>query len=170
MMTDNKAPTIQLSLEARQVIWRIFGDGLVPKKKQTWHDLVGPIIQSRLGKTHEADRVIAEIQSWFDLDCGASQLRPDMSVPVAEMIIDGIGRALSETTGVRNYDTAFWAMGSIGTDVAAAIIRSSWCPEQIDAFAAYALDTLERLHEKGEIINPKYVFWTGHSGRQGTPQ
>ena len=169
MMTGNKAPTIQLPLEARQVIWRIFGDGLLPKKEQTWHDLVGPIIQSRLGKTHEADRVIAEIQSWFDPDRGASQLRPDMSVPVAEMIIDGIGRTLSETTGVRNHDTAFWAMGSIGTDIATAIIRSSWRPKRIDAFAAYALDTLERLYEKGEIINPKYVFGRDIQGAKARP-
>ena len=169
MMTSNKAPTIQLPLEARQVIWRIFGDGLLPKKEQTWHDLVGPIIQSRLGKTHEADRVIAEIQSWFDPDRGASQLRPDMSVPVAEMIIDGIGRTLSETTGVRNHDTAFWAMGSIGTDIATAIIRSSWRPKRIDAFVAYALDTLERLYEKGEIINPKYVFGRDIQGAKARP-
>ena len=169
MMTDNKASTIQLPLEASQVIWRIFGDGLVPKKEQTWHDLVGPIIQSRLGRTHEADRVIAEIQSWFDPDRGASQLRPDMSVPVAEMIIHGIGKALSETNGIRNHDTAFWAMGSIGKDVAAAIIRSSWRPEQIDAFAAYSLDTLERLYEKGEIINPKYVFGRDIQGAKARP-
>ena len=158
MMAGNKVPTIQLPVEARQAIWRIFGNGLAPKKQQTWHDLVGPIIRHRLGKTHEAGRAILEIRGWFDPDGGASQLRPDMSEPVAEMIIDGIGRSLSETAGVGNHDTAFWAMGSIGPDVAAAIIRASWCPEQIEAFAVYALDTLESLHEKGEIIDPKYVF------------
>ena len=168
-MTSNKVPINQLPLEAKQAIWRIFGNGLAPKKQRTWHDLVGPIIQSRLGKNDEADRIIAEVQSWFDLDGGTSQLRPDMKEPVAEMIIDGIGRALSETTGVRNHDTAFWAMGSVGTDVAAAIIRSSWGPEQIDAFAAYALDTLERLHEKGEIINPKYVFGRDIQGARARP-
>ena len=158
MMAGNKVPTIQLPLEARHAIWRIFGNGLAPKKQQTWHDLAAPIIQSRLGKTDESGRVIAEIRGWFDPDGGASQLRPDMREPVAEMIIDGIGRALSETAGVGNHDTAFWAMGSIGPDVASAIIRSSWRPEQIEAFAGYALDTLERLHGKGEIIDPKYVF------------
>ena len=158
MMAGNKVPTIQLPLEARQAMWRIFGNGLAPKKQQTWYDLVGPIIRHRLGNTHEADRVIAQIRGWFDYDGGASQLRADMSEPVAEMIIDGIGKALSETAGVGNHDTAFWAMGSIGPDVAAAIIRSSWRPEQIEAFAVYALDTLESLHEKGEIIDPKYVF------------
>ena len=158
MMAGNKVPTIQLPLNARQAMWRIFGNGLAPKKQQTWHDLVGPIIQSRLGKTDEAERAVAEIQSWFDPDGGANQLSPDMSEPVAEMIIDGIGRALSDTTGFRNHDTAFWAMGSIAPDVSAAIIRSSWRPEQIDAVAAYVLDTLESLHEKGEIIDPRYAF------------
>lgn len=168
-MTGNKAPTIQLPLEARQIIWRIFGDGLAPKKQRTWHDLAGPIIQSRLGKTQEADRIIAEIQSWFDPDGCTSQLRLDIKEPVAEMIIDGIGRALSETTGIRNHDTAFWAIGSIGTDIAAAIIRSSWRPKQINAFAAYALDTLEGLYEKGEIINPKYVFGRDIQGAKARP-
>ena len=158
MMTDNKVPINELPLGARQAIWRIFGNGLSPKKQRTWYDLVGPIIQSRLGKSDQADRVIAEIQSWFDPDGGTSQLRPDMKEPVAEMIIHGIGRDLSETTGVRNHDTAFWAIGWIGTDIAAAIIRSSWRPEQIESFVAYALDNLESLHEKGEIINPKYVL------------
>ena len=168
-MTSNKVPINQLPLEAKQAIWRIFGNGLAPKKHRMWHDLVGPIIQNRLGKNDEADRIIAEVQSWFVLDGGASQLRPDMKEPVAEMIIDGIGRALSETTGVRNHDTAFWAMGSISTDFAAAIIRSSWRPEQIDAFAAYALDILERLHEKGEIINPKHVFGRDIQGARARP-
>ena len=157
-MAGNKVPAVQLPLEVRLVVWRIFGDGLAPKKEKTWHDLVAPVILHRLGKTHEADRAIAQIRGWFDPDGGASQLRPDMTQPVAEMIIDGIGGALSETNGVGNHDTAFWAMGSICPDVSAAIIRSSWRPEQIDAVAAYVLDTLESLHGKGDIIDPKHAF------------
>ena len=77
--------------------------------------------------------------------------------PVAEMIIDGIRVELSGTSGIGNHDTAFWAMGSINPDLAASIIRSSWSPEQMDSFARYAVDTLERLHGQGEIFDPKHV-------------
>ena len=48
-------------------------------------------------------------------------------------------------------------MGSIGSEVAATIMRSTWSPEQIGKFAAYVLDTLERLDRKGNIIDPKHV-------------
>ena len=156
-MTSNAPPTIHLSVVAQQVIWRIFGNGLAPLKQSTCRDLVEPIIQKQLRKTDEADRAIAEIRSWLDPDGGPNQLRPDMSEAVAEIIIDGIREALSATTGIENHDTAFWAMGSIRSDLSAPIMRASWSPEHIDRFAAYALDTLESLHEKGNIIDPKHI-------------
>ena len=157
MTTSYETPTIQLSEVAQHAIWRIFGNGLAPLKQSTCRDLVEPIIQKQLQKTDEADQAIAEIHSWFDPDGGPNQLREDMSEPVAEIIIDGIREALSPTTGIENHDTAFWAMGSIRLDLSAPIMRASWSPEQIDRFTAYALDTLERLHEKGNIIDPKHI-------------
>ena len=157
MTTSNETSTTQLSDVAQHAIWRIFGSGLAPLKQSTCRDLVEPIIQKQLGKTGEADRAIAEIRSWFDPDGGPNQLRPDVSEPVAEIIIDGIRDALLATTGIENHDTAFWAMGSIRTDLSAPIILASWSPEQIDRFAAYALDTLEDLHKKGNIIDPKHI-------------
>ena len=157
MTTSNETSTIQLCVVAQHAIWRIFGNGLAPLKQSTCRDLVEPIVQKQLRKTNEADLAIAEIRSWFDPDGGPNQLRPDMSEPVAEIIIDGIREALSATTGIENHDTAFWAMGSIRSDLSAPIMRASWSPEQIDRFAAYALDTLESLHEKGNIIDPKHI-------------
>ena len=157
MTANNDPPTVQLPLKARQAIWRIFGSGLAPLKQSTCRDLVEPIIQKHLGQTDEVDRAITEIRNWFDPDGGPNQLRPNVSEPVAEIIIDGIREALSATTGIENHDTAFWAMGSIRSDVSAPIMRASWSPEQIDRFAAYALDTLESLHEKGNIIDPKHI-------------
>ena len=131
--------------------------------------LVEPIIQKQLRKTDEAYRAIAEIRSWFDPDEGPNQLRPDMSEPVAEIIIDGIREALSATTGIENHDTAFWAMGSIRSDLPTPIMRSSWSPEQIDRFAAYALDTLESLQEKGNIIDPKHIVGPDIRGATAHP-
>ena len=157
-MTNNEKPNIRLPMVAQQAIWRIFGDGLAPLNEPTCRDLIEPKIQKRLGKTDEADRAIAEIHSWFDPDGGPNQLRPDMSNQVEEIIIDGIREALSATTGIENHDTAFWAMGSISSDLSAPIMRSSWSPSQIDRFAAYALNTLERLHAKDNIIDPKHIL------------
>ena len=157
MMPGDEAPTIELPVEAIQAIWRIFGNGLAPLKEPTCQDLARSMIRSELGETEETDRIIDEIRSWFDPDGGPNHLRSDMSEPVAGMIIDGIRAALSGTPGIGNHDTAFWAMGSIHPDLAASIIRSSWSPEQMHAFTQYALDTLERLQEKGEIFDPQHI-------------
>lgn len=157
-MTSNETSTTSLPIAAQQAIWRIFGNGWAPTKQSTCRDLVEPIIQKQLGKTDEADRAIAEIRSWFDPDGGPNELRRDMSEPVARIIVDGIREALSTATGIENHETAFWAMGSVSSEVAAPIIRSSWSPDQIDKFAAYVLDTLQRLHKSGHIIDPKHIF------------
>ena len=170
MTTVNETSTIQLPVAAQQAIWRIFGNGLAPLKQLTCRDLVEPIIQKQLRKTEEADRAIAEIRSWFDPDGSPNQLRPDMSEPVAEIIINGIMEALSTTAGIENHDTAFWAMGSIRSGIAAPIVRSSWSPEQIDRFAAYALGTLVSLHERGSIIDPKHIVGPDIRGAKAHPQ
>ena len=157
MISSNEASTIHLPVVAQQAIWRIFGNGLAPLKQSTCRDLIEPIIQKQLGKTDEADRAISEIRSWFDSEGGLNDLRQEMREPVAEITIGGIREALAATTEIENHDTAFWAMGSIASEVAAPIMRSSWSPKQIGKFAAYVLDTLERLHKKGNIIDPKHV-------------
>ena len=157
MISSNEASTIHLPVVAQQAVWRIFGSGLAPFKQSTCRDLIEPIIQKQLGKTDEADRAIAEIRSWFDPEGGPDDLRQEMREPAAEIIIGGIREALAATTGIKNHDTAFWAMGSIGSEVAAPIMRSSWSLEQIGRFAVYVLDTLERLDRKGNIIDPKHV-------------
>jgi len=169
MTTGREAASVPLPEAARQAIWRIFGNGLAPLKQRTWYELVDPIVRHRVGKTDEANRAIDEIRGWFDPDAGANQLRPDMNDAVAEMIIEGIGVALEGTAGIGNQDTAFWAMGSIHPDVAAPLIHTSWSTEQIDAFAAYAVDTLESLHEKGDIRDPKRVFGEDVQGAKARP-
>ena len=158
MIISNEALTIHLPVEAEQAIWRLFGDGLAPSKKLTCRDLIELIIQKQLGETDEADRTIAEIRSWFDPEGGPNDLRQEVREPVAEIIIGGIKEALTSTNGIKNQETAFWAMGSISSEVAAPIMRSTWSPEQIDKFAAYVLETLERLDKKRSIIDPKHVL------------
>ena len=48
-------------------------------------------------------------------------------------------------------------------------MRASWSPEPIDRFAAYALDTLESLHEKGNIIDPKHIVGPDIRGATAHP-
>ena len=169
MTTGTKTLTVQLPYDARHAVWRIFGNGLAPLKQRTWCELVEPIIRQRLGRTHEADRVVAEILRWFDPEGAPNHLRTDMNEAVAEMIVEGIGVALQRTAGIGNHHTAFWAMSSIHPDVAASIVRDSWCTEQIDAFAAYALDTLQDLHETGDIRDPQRVMGERVKGAKVRP-
>ena len=169
MMTGSEGVTAPFPVQARQAMWRIFGDGLAPLKQPTWYDLVEPIMRNRVGTTDEADRVINEIRGWFDPEVQPNQLRADMNEAVAEMIIEGIGAVLAQTPGIRNQDTAFWAMGSIRPEVAAPLIRASWSPEQMDAFAAYVIDILESLHAKGDVRDPKRVFGEDVKGAKARP-
>lgn len=168
-MTSNETSTISLPMAARQAIWQVFGDGLSPLETKTCRDLIEPIIRKQLGKTYEADWSIAEIRSWFNPDGSPNELRRDMNEPVAEIIIDGVREALSETTGIEHRDTAFWAMGSIDAEVAAPIMRNSWSPKQIDRFAAYALDYLESLHKTDNIIDPKHIVGPDFQGATAHP-
>ena len=168
-MTGNDDPIIQLPAEAEPVIWRIFGNGVTPFKRPTSHDLVEPIIRKQLGKTEAADRAIDEIRGWFDPNGGPNQLRQEMREPVAQLIICGIRKALSNPDRIENHDTAFWAMGSISTDVSAPIIRSSWSSDKIDRFASYVLKTLESLHQQRSIIDPKDVVGPDIAGAKAYP-
>ena len=169
MMTGSEGVTAPFPVQARQAMWRIFGDGLAPLKQPTWYDLVEPIIRNCVETTDEADRAINEIRGWFDPEGQPNQLRADMHEAVAEMIVEGIGATLANGDEIGNHYTAFWAMGSIRPEVAAPLIRASWSPEQIDAFAAYALDTLESLHAKGDIRDPKRVFGEDVKGAKARP-
>ena len=92
-----------------------------------------------------------------------------MREPVAQLIICGIRKALSNPDGIENHDTAFWAMGSIRTDVSAPIIRSSWSSEKIDRFASYVLKALETLHQQRSIIDPKDVVGPNIVGAKAYP-
>ena len=168
-MTGNDDPNIQLPAEAESVIWRIFGNGVAPFKQPTSLDLVEPIIRKQLGKTDAADQAIAEIRGWFDPDGGSNQLRQEMRKPVAQLIICGIRKALSDPYGIEDHDTAFWAMGSIRPDVSAPIMRSSWSSEKIDRFASYVLKTLESLHHERSIIDPKDVVGPDIAGAKAYP-
>lgn len=163
-MTCNEPASIQLPVGAASAVWRVFGDGVDPFKQPTSQDLVEPIIRKQLGKTDTAEQAIAEIRGWFDPDGAPNQVRQGMDKPVAQLIIYGIGMALFDRSATENRDTAFWAMGSIRSDVAAPIVRSLWSSRQIDEFAGYALDTLEGIHGRGSIIDPKPIVGSGVRG------
>ena len=168
MTTSNVTSTIQLSVVAQHAIWRIFGNGLAPLKQSTCRDLVEPIIQKQLRKTDEADWAIAEIRSWLDPGGGPNQLRADMSEPVAEIIIDGIREALSATTGVENHDTAFWAMGSIRSDLSAPIMRAFVVSRTNRQVRRIRAGHSGKPPRKRQHHRPEAHRWARYSGRDGT--
>ena len=134
-----------LSDEVRCVIWRIFGAGVSPLKRRSTIELIEPVIRKRV-RRNEQDRAIAEIQAWFERIGNEWRLRPDMVEPVAMTIIDGIGLDRSET--------AVFAVGSIDGDFASSTIGSNWAANEIDSFIAATLNTLERLCNVDQVLDP----------------
>ena len=146
MAKDTSIPL--LSEEARGVIWRIFGAGVSPLNGRATNELIEPVIRKRVCHNEQA-RAIAEIHAWFEFVGNEWRLRPDMAVPVALMILDGIGPDRSET--------ATFAVGSINGDLAASIIGSNWPKEEIDSLVEATLATLERLCRLDEVLDASRV-------------
>ena len=152
-----------LSEEARGVIWRIFGAGVSPLKGRATNELIEPIIQKYVCQDEQA-RAIAEIHAWFEFFGNEWRLRPDMSQPVAGMILDGIGPDRSET--------ATFAVGSINVDLAASIVGSNWPTEEIDSLVEATLVTLERLCRLDEVLDASRIpdFATVHASNPKIPK
>ena len=159
----------RLPSEAKAAIWQIFGNGESPFESRTSYQLTAIIVRNRVQEPDESERAIAEIQSWFEPDGNKYVLRQEMRNPVAREIITGVRCALASPSKIKNRETAFWAMGSIRPDVSEPIMRSSWSSEEIDKFVSYVLKTLESLHQKGNIIDPKDVVGPNIAGAKAYP-
>ena len=143
-MISNSKPSISLPAEAKAVIWRIFGDGESPLKKLSTYELIEPIIRKHVPPT-EQDRAVTDICGWFESHGDRQWLKSDMSEPVAELIVEGIGTERTERR--------IWAVGSIGTDLTARIIHSRWSPDEIDSFVEATLTTLKKPCDIDEVLD-----------------
>ena len=143
-MISNSKPSISLPAEAKAVIWRIFGDGESPLKKLSTYELIEPIIRKHVPPT-EQDRAVTDICGWFESHGDRQWLKSDMSEPVAELIVEGIGTGRTERR--------IWAVGSIDTDLTARIIHSRWSPNEIGSFVEATLTTLKKPCDIDQVLD-----------------
>ena len=144
-MVSNSIPSISLPDSAKAVIWRIFGSGESPLKGQSTHELIEPIIRKYVTSPIEQDRAITEIRGWFESHEDQRWLRSDMSEPVAELIVEGIGPECSET--------ATWAIGSTDVDLAVRLIRCRWSSQEINSLVEAILTVLKKICDQDQILD-----------------
>ena len=159
-MTSRIVPSISLPPDAKTMIWRIFGNGESPLSQKATYDLIEPITRRRVCSSNQ-DQAIAEISTWFESSGSEKALNREMIVPVAGLIIEGIGDVLSSPDGIEDGDTAFWAVGSIDPRVAAPLIRTAWMQDEIDSFIHHMLNTLEILCKDKAVLDLNRVAPVG---------
>ena len=173
-MSNCTEATNRLPSEAKQAIWQIFGNGESPSESKTTYELADSILRNLVRKSDEAQKAIAEIQSWFEPVGDKYVLKQEMRKPVSWDIIAGVRRALLSSDKVKNRDTAFWAIGSVHPETSASIMRQHWSSGEIKTLASYAMETLERLSRDSKIIDPASTFgnlptgtkWVSHESEQ----
>ena len=144
-MAASTMTNLSLPDEAKAAIWRIFGAGASPLTERSPFDLIQPIMRKRVSSPAKQTAAIDEVRSWFEPIGERQRLKPDMRELVAVLILEGIGNDWSKE--------AVWAVGSIEGDLATCVIRSRWCPEEIDSFADAALATLEMVSGRDEVLD-----------------
>ena len=143
MTTETVQPT-PLTEDAKAIVWQIFSDGASPLTRRSSYDAIGPVIKKRLSSTDAAPS-IAAIREWFDSYDDQRWLKSDMREAVAHMILEGVGTPCEEAE--------VWAVGSIDAEVAIPLVRSVWSCEQIDALVEAALDALEKLCNRDNVLD-----------------
>ena len=158
-MTDTSLPD-----EAKAVVWRIFGAGESPLTARSTFDVIEPIIRKNVTSSTQGDWSIAAIRGWFETIGDRRWLKQNMREAVADLIVEGIG--------INRSETAIWAIGSIDGNLAASMIRSRWCPEEIDFFVDAVLTTLEGVCERDEVLDAAGVvpFAKVDSGKARIPR
>ena len=144
-MIQKHTPKISLPVEAKRVVWRIFGEGESPLKGRSRYMLIEPLIRKHVPSCKQ-DGAIAEIKSWFESNGDSHWLKSEMIEPVAVLILEGMKN--------ERWDTAIWAVGSIEPDMAASIIRARWHPQEFDCFVNAALVALQKLCDENRVLDP----------------
>ena len=95
MMSDIEL-SISLPLEAGSIAWRVLGEIASPVKQWVPRDLMERIIRQHVSPPNQ-DHVVAEINGWFQSPGDWEWLKEDMRAPVAMLVLNGIGDALSSS-------------------------------------------------------------------------
>lgn len=144
-MTNIQEPRNSLPGEAGTIIWRIFGAGERLGAKKSTFNLIDPIVRKYISLPN-VDRIIAQLQGWFEEIGGQNQLSPGMHREVERLILEGVREERS--------DRALWAVAWIPSERSSEIIQSTWCRDTIDSFFDATCDFLRRLSNKDEVLDP----------------
>ena len=147
---------LSLPPEAARVVWRLFGNGESPLRRETTFGLIEKILGQSV---HWSKRrqVVAEVQGWFELHGDQMWLKEEMVEPVAHLILNGVRNALSSRNGLGDRETAFCAVGSIDPSIAANAMNSSWSHDEINTFTEYACRALRTLCLKDGVLDANRV-------------
>ena len=144
-MSDSIGAGPSLPNQAKDVVWRIFGEGESPLKGRSSYELIRPVVEYHVAVADQ-NTVMHEIQGWFESHGNRHWLRPEIQERVAEVILDGIGPAYQ-------LETAVWAVGSINAELAASMIRSNWPAPAIDGFVHATLRTLKTACDRNKVLD-----------------
>ena len=144
-MIQKHTPKISLPVEAKRVVWRIFGEGESPLNGRSSYMLIEPLIRKHVPSCKQ-NGAIAEIKSWFESYGDRHLLKSEMIEQVAVLILEGMK--------CERFESAIWAAGTIEPDMAASIIRARWHPQEFDSFVNAALGALQKLCERNRVLDP----------------
>ena len=160
-MTTETVQPPPLTEEAKAVVWQIFSEGASPLTRRSSYDAIEPVIRKRLS-SKDAAPSIAAICEWFDSYDDRRWLKSDMQEAVAVMILEGVGTASEEAE--------VWAVGSIDAEVAIPLVRFVWSCEQIDSLVEAALDALEKLCNRDNVLDASRLERSGSADVRITRQ
>ena len=160
-MTKELDHVPSLNEEAKAIIWRIFAEGASPRTRQSAYEAIEPVARRHLS-SNEAEPAIAAMRGWFESYGDRHWLKSDMRDAVASVILEGVGTAFGESE--------VWAIGSIDAEVATRAIRSFWSCGHIDSFVNGALDALEKLCRRGNVLDASRLDRTGSVDTGNTRQ
>ena len=170
MIADDTHISISLPREAATLVWQLLGFGESPFRPPLGHEVVEQWIHNRVSCCNQAT-TFDEIRTWFHTDTEHWVLRDELRAPVAMLILHTIERDITDIADIAKSpvdDIAFWAIGSVDSDVAEAIIRSQWNADDIRTVVNYSLETLSRLCQRNRVINPDRIVRLGGAGAKAT--
>ncbi len=143
-MTPETAKEPCLTEDAKAVIWRIFGAGASPRKRQSPYQLIEPVLRKHLPPT-VAEPTIVAVRAWFETHGDRQWLKSNVHEAVATLVLEGIGPARGERE--------IWAVGSIDAEATAQVIRSLWSPEEIASFVESAISLLKEFSKSERVLD-----------------
>ena len=167
MISDDTHISISLPREAATLVWQLLGLGESPFRPPLGHELVEQWIHNRVSCGNQAT-TFEEIRSWFHTDTEHWVLRDEVRDPVAMLTLHTIEQDITDIAKNPVDDIAFWAIGSVDSDVAEAIIRSQWNADDIRTVVNYSWETLSRLCQRNRVISPDRIVRLGGAGAKAT--